>query len=38
MLIDFSQGTISLVLVKCDMRLGFAKLSNLAPLHCLPLY
>ena len=30
MLIDFSQGTISLVLVKCDMRLGFAKLSNLA--------
>lgn len=30
MLLDFSQGTISLVLVKCDMRLGFAKLSNLA--------
>ena len=28
--IDFSHGTISLVLVKCDMRLGFAKLSNLA--------
>ncbi len=30
MIIDFSNGTISLALVKCDMRLGFAKLSNLA--------
>ncbi len=28
--IDFSHGTISLVLATCDMRMGFAKLSALA--------
>ncbi len=29
MIIDFSHGTVSLVLVRCDMRFGFAKLSSL---------